>query len=509
MKDIMKYYLQLIVLVLCLSTSACSDDDKIVTPTFPDLQKIECKVGDVKTLTFEATDNWILTSSSLWCYFEQEGEQTFTCSGGVGEQKVTIHISDDATELMKSYKAELTMTMAGSRQVLAEVTRPSTGYEVRAFNADKSVMYTDENPFIINFDGTDILVLDANEDWILKEQPEWMEFKRKASDSEVVSGRAGDNVKGTPQMIIQYKKDEIDGFLTIESRSGAIAKVPVKYEGIPDGRIIGTLTETMKVSADGESYTVGSDTYGSDGVPVKVMAKNDEYTLVCVEYVEKLNQMTYQYEYFYTMIENGLDRWLWIDDNEKGNINIALSANKSEARNAYVLAFPNSVYAEIKDKLFDLVLLKTGIPKAYDENIIANVQQAEDASASMGFVLKNESGEVLTNVTLTSYIENVGEEQAMEKYGTTNVWIASLPLGVNFHPLIIAPKGITMTHYIMAVDFIGGYKWNGIEKDSPYTSVTIYGIDSNANGEKDMELSFIDSNGGVYAVLIISKRYED
>ena len=66
-----------------------------------------------------------------------------------------------------------------------------------------------------------------------------------------------------------------------------------------------------------------------------------------------------------------------------------------------------------------------------------------------------------------------------------------------------------MTHYIMAVDFIGGYKWNGIEKDSPYTSVTIYGIDSNANGEKDMELSFIDSNGGVYAVLIISKRYED
>ena len=283
MKDIMKYYLQLIVLVLCLSTSACSDDDKIVTPTFPDLQKIECKVGDVKTLTFEATDNWILTSSSLWCYFEQEGEQTFTCSGGVGEQKVTIHISDDATELMKSYKAELTMTMAGSRQVIAEVTRPSTGYEVRAFNADKSVMYTDENPFIINFEGTDILVLDANEDWILKEQPEWMEFKRKASDSEVVSGRAGDNVKVTPQMIIQYKKDEIDGFLTIESRSGAIAKVPVKYEGIPDGRIIGTLTETMKVSADGESYTVGSDTYGSDGVPVKVMAKNDEYTLVCVE----------------------------------------------------------------------------------------------------------------------------------------------------------------------------------------------------------------------------------
>ena len=157
MKDIIKYYLQLIVLMFCLFTSACSDDDETVTPVFPDLQKIECAVGDTKTLTFEATDNWILISSSLWCYFEQDGEQTFTCSGGVGEQTVTIHISDDATELMKSYKAELTMTMAGSRQVIAEVTRPSIGYEVRAFNADKSVMYTEENPFVINFDGTDIL----------------------------------------------------------------------------------------------------------------------------------------------------------------------------------------------------------------------------------------------------------------------------------------------------------------------------------------------------------------
>ena len=72
MKDIIKYYLQLIVLAFCLFTSACSDDDETATPVFPDLQKIECEVGDVKTLTFKAIDNWILTSSSLWCYFEQE-----------------------------------------------------------------------------------------------------------------------------------------------------------------------------------------------------------------------------------------------------------------------------------------------------------------------------------------------------------------------------------------------------------------------------------------------------
>ena len=52
MKDIIKYYLQLIVLAFCLFTSACSDDDETVTPVFPGLQKIECEVGDTKTLTF-------------------------------------------------------------------------------------------------------------------------------------------------------------------------------------------------------------------------------------------------------------------------------------------------------------------------------------------------------------------------------------------------------------------------------------------------------------------------
>ena len=47
MKDIMKYYLQLITLVFCLFASACSDDDETTTPVFPDLQKIECEVGDI------------------------------------------------------------------------------------------------------------------------------------------------------------------------------------------------------------------------------------------------------------------------------------------------------------------------------------------------------------------------------------------------------------------------------------------------------------------------------
>lgn len=117
--------------------------------------------------------------------------------------------------------------------------------------------------------------------------------------------------------------------MTTESRSGAIAKVPVKYEGIPADRIIGTLTGNIEASADGESYTVGNDSYDSEGVPVTVMAKNDEYTLVCVEYLEERNMM-WEYEYTYKIIEGGSDRWLWVDNDKKGSLKIAVSRNSSE-----------------------------------------------------------------------------------------------------------------------------------------------------------------------------------
>ena len=131
MKDIMKYYLQLITLVFCLFVSACSDDDETTTPVFPDLQKIECEVGDTKTLTFEAADNWILTSSSLWCYFEQDGvtyhhiidpktgypadtgtiSATVICeSGALSDALSTMCIllpADRALKLVKSFDADV------------------------------------------------------------------------------------------------------------------------------------------------------------------------------------------------------------------------------------------------------------------------------------------------------------------------------------------------------------------------------------------------------------------
>lgn len=168
----------------------------------------------------------------------------------------------------------------------------------------------------------------------------------------------------------------------------------MKYEGIPADRIIGTLKDNIEVSVDGESYTAGDNSYDSEGVPVTVMAKNDEYTLVCVEYVAERNQMTWELEYSYTIMDS-FNRWLWIDDDKEGNINIAASANNSKARTAYVLAFLTLYMLKLRI-IYPILFYLKRIPKEYDENIIADIKQEGVAGDLISLV--KESGEPILMV---------------------------------------------------------------------------------------------------------------
>lgn len=499
MKDI-KTYLRWITLMFCLLLSACSDDEDSKTPVFPDLQRIECAVGDEKTLTFEATDNWVLTSSSLWCYFKQEGEQTFTCSGAAGKQTITIYISDDATEMLKVNKAELTMMMGGMQQVIAEVSRPMVGYEVYAFNQDKSVLYTEENPFVIDFDGKTKLLLTANEDWVLSEKPVWLDIETKEKD---VFGYAGKDVLVTPTVIRQYKKAEKKANLKFESRSGQFAEVAVVYQGVPEGRIVSSIEEKIKASFDGQEYTVGETTYNSDGVPVTVIAWNDAYTLVTIEYVD------YYGEFIYT---DNPPAWLHVEDDKAGNVKITTSMNTAKLRTAYVLGFPNNVYEEIKENFEERVLLNNGIAKEFQENIIADIEQAEKPKTNEGFVLKDDSGEELTDLELISYADQHGEDETIEKYGISNVWIVSLPLGKKYTPLMITPNGMSTSNYIESCEILN--KWDKKLELSQYSmyEVKLTGITEQMNGDSDMVIkiwSLKDGTRGLYAILLITHRTED
>ena len=107
MKNI-AWYFRFCVLTLCCVMAGCSDDDDTPQkPTFPELQKINCEVGQTTEIEFEASTDWKLTSSSLWCQFIIDDEAMNSCSGTAGKQKVEIQINDNASELNKAYKAEI------------------------------------------------------------------------------------------------------------------------------------------------------------------------------------------------------------------------------------------------------------------------------------------------------------------------------------------------------------------------------------------------------------------
>lgn len=510
MKDIMKYYLQLITLVFCLSVSACSDDDETTTPVFPDLQKIECEVGDTKTLTFEAADNWILTSSSLWCYFEQDGERTFVCSGNAGKQTVTIHISDDATELLKSYKAELTMKVAGNQQVIAEVTRPSTGYELHVFDAGQTVEYTAEHPYIQDYDGKESFVVSSNTDWIV-ESSESLDLSNTN-----IFGEAGDKVKIIPflKQGAENRKAAWSQELIFKNRKGEIiSKLPVHYDGIPEDKvefsINNPLGTTITFAYNGWTYTLDSKKADAP-MPVTVTARDDKYTVVYVEYTETRNDLTWNYEYECNRMSED-ESWLFADDDKEGNLSVGMMQNNGKARNAYLMAFPNAVYETVKDNFEDKVFsTDEGIVSEYAQYVAARLNQEANPKFTTGFAITDSEGNPLYD-QYNEAIEAIScvdagicdsDEEAIQKYGTSNAYILSLPLGKSYDFIVAKPNGFTGYY----VQYETKNQWNDVSVDAySMLEISISGISATTNGDNMMQIEVMN-NSEIFAVLLIERN---
>lgn len=507
MKD-MKYYFRFIALMICVLLVACNDDDKETKPVFPELQKIECAVGNEETLTFDAVGNWTLVSSALWCTFIVDGEEVFTCSGTAGKHSVTIRISDDATELMKSYKAELTLMMGGAKQIICEVTRPATGYELHVFNGDQTVEYTAENPFGKTYDQTEYLTVSSNADWVV-ESSEGLELEGP------VSGSAGDNVALELTLKSGFTKNAWQGSLIFKNKNNeTIGNIPVSYDGIPADRIEFSTTNpftAIPFSHDGWTYTLNSEKHDAP-MPVSVVAKDDKYTHIYVEYSEDFND---EGEYEYTFIRMSEDEsWFFIDDDKAGNIALNAIPNRGMERKGYLLVFPKEKYDAIKDNFDEIVLLPGGIADDCIENIAVNIKQEGNPKFTTGFVITDGEGSPLLDdwgqpIEAMPYAQAGGEltpEELEAKYGTSNVAILSLPLLIDYSMIIGKPNGFTGLYLEATADFNGETTaWDGVEVGFwDMKEFSLMGLAPGVTGEKDMVISCLD-NGNVHAVLLVSR----
>ena len=507
MKEI-RYYFQWIALTCFVFFASCGDDDKEAAKVvFPEAQKLECTVGEEKNLTFEATADWALTSSALWCSFVVNGEKVYSCSGSAGQQSVTVRIKDDATELMKSYKAELTMMMNGERQVICTITRPTTEYEVRVYNQDQSIEYTRENPIVQDYSGAAEYVVVANFDWVA-------EYPQELAVS-VISGSAGEKVVLDPSLVKGFTKEAWQAVVNFKNKENkVVADIPVKYEGIPADRIEFSLANPfgtpVTFSVSGDSYTISEVEY-EGSMPIVVTAKDNQYAIVYVDYKEVRNEITWEYEYeFKRMTEN--DSWFWTEDDQTGNVEISAGYNNDKELTGYLMVFPVAVYEAIKDDFDAEVFSTKGLNKDYDRFVGAKVVQVANSRFTTGFDLADAEGNVLPDeygdaIEPISYVNaGMDEDYVLATYGTTNLYILALPNSVSYPSVMITPRGYTGYDLQVSADFEGkNTLWNGVEKDDAMLSATLYGLEAGVTGAKDMVVSFLTPNGETYAVLLISR----
>ena len=94
---------------LCLGACSDDDDDNVAT-AFPAKQTFNCDANETKELTFQANASWTLTSSELWCRFVVDGVEEYSLSGGAGQQKVTLKITDAGVIFGKAlYEGHITL----------------------------------------------------------------------------------------------------------------------------------------------------------------------------------------------------------------------------------------------------------------------------------------------------------------------------------------------------------------------------------------------------------------
>lgn len=506
MKD-MKYYFRFLMLALCISFAACSsDDDDNQTPVFPELQKIECAVGDTKELSFEASSDWVLTSSALWCSFVVDGENAFSCSGSAGKQTVTIRISNDATELLKSYKAELTLMMGGAKQVIYTVTRPMTGYEVNVFNADQSVLYTKENPMLKSFDPNEVFVITANADWVVESS--------EGINLDVQYGAAGNTVTVKASLNPGFKKEAWEQELIFKGKNNeVISRLPVKYNGIPEDRIEfpNALKGDIVYSYDGFTYKVGENKQDAP-LPVTVTSKGDKYVWAYVEYKEIYNESSWSYEYECTRMSED-DSWFFVDDDGKGNVKLNAINNRGEKRTGYLLIFPKAKYDQIKNNFETKVFSKTsGITAECEENIAVDFTQEANISLTTGFKvtdtnnnpLLDEYGEVIPTY---SYKDMTGatDEEMLAKFGTTNVAILTLPMSQDYNNILFIPNGYNGYGFeLETYDNGANTLWPGVNVESLGTKGSLTGLKQNVTGDKSIVIKVLD-RGNTFAVLLVER----
>ena len=430
-------------LLMAFAVTACDDDDNdVVNVTFPEKQTIGGAVNDVKELTFDATADWTLTSSTTWCYFiteetpaakAAEGVKEYAISGKAGKQTVTIGISEEGQEYDQATVASIIIRMNGQEAVLAEVTRNAAGRTFKLYKkgeGDAWVEVSAKEGIEVGYDNFIQYKAEANFRFAATNRPEWLSIE------------GGSIVGATNQAVLfgikvidnrpDFSKYAQKGNLNFQDEEGkSVFTYAVDYKGMSPETMSyeGPKQWNWEVSLDGKSFIQtnqgisGSSESSSYNkfVEFTITALNDQFYPIYVEEYTDF-QGNPGYEYFLADDESAWMK-LEVKDAKTGKARVTVSPldpeqSDIEERTGYVFAFPKALYDKIAEDpenkdygLFVSTDNGEGMPtqkelryEYTESNLLMNLVQKELKSAGSG----SEEGEKAIEL-VSQYWENYGE----------------------------------------------------------------------------------------------------
>lgn len=410
--------------IMALGTSACSDENEVVTPDFPEVVTMNTQANTEQTFGFTANMDWQLSSSATWCTFPEVGEKAQTISGGAGHHIVKLHISDENLKFGQTTKAVLSLMMGGISQTVAEIIRASKEYELKMYDMDGKEI----SSLAIGVDGSLEFAIEANFEFAATSYPEWIGEVTFSSNSEV-QGR-----KNMVAIVKEgYEKNSQDqGTVVFANQMGTVSfPMPVTYSGMEPTKIIIESKDVERgsffnweVSMDGKTFSRHNDLTAetdvvNDKMTFHVTAVNDGYTPVFME--------EYEGEYYFDASE-------WIHLSKEGETAILTVDESDRVRKGYVLLFPDAVYNDIKDDLAGNIIESDGTVKyEYEQKYFLMAFTQKDNSEEGFTVLQMGYLDIICKPeTDTNVVEFLQSETSV---GADDIYFitvgASAPLTVN------------------------------------------------------------------------------
>lgn len=366
--------LMLCVIICMGALTGCSEDEEIKKEefTFPELTEKTMTVGETLEISFNATEDWTLSSKDSWCKFINGDFEETIISGNKGEQKITAKISNPGDEYIKDHNTEISLKMGDKEQTIYKITIQKKVFEgliVKSVpeEGEEAVIYSAENPIVIK--GCDI---DPDMDGKL--------FISTFTDdaSLTVGVKDGDNpswvnvVKTEDGFELSFNRNNIEGLLPKNSIKGENAikfsimasdnvslinevSIPVEYEGLKEGLMsLDKAYGSLSVSVDGMTFTEMDNGMGIGGndpavyneeLVSNITTRDDKFHVLVGSAIQKEQLGAKYYVYDFSEAPN----WVMAETNgTKVNVH-AGALLETEQRGAIVLVLTESEWNAIKD----------------------------------------------------------------------------------------------------------------------------------------------------------------